>query len=85
MERGDNMFQNSVFRVSVDTKKWWKAAGVRAVKTMAQTAVSMLTVGQAAMDVNWMNVLSVSFVAGVISICTSVAGLPENTAGETKQ
>lgn len=58
-------------------KKWLKAAGVRAVKTMAQTAVSMLTVGQAVMEVNWINVLSVSAVAGVISVLTSVAGLPE--------
>ena len=58
-------------------KKWFKAAGIRAVKTMAQTAVSMLTVGQAVLDVNWVNVLSVSAVSGVISMLTSVAGLPE--------
>ena len=58
-------------------KKWLKAAGIRAVKTMAQTAVSMLTVGQAVLDVNWVNVISVSAVAGVISMLTSVAGLPE--------
>ena len=58
-------------------KKWFKAAGIRAVKTMAQTAVSMLTVGQAVLDVNWLNVLSVSAVAGVISMLTSIAGLPE--------
>ena len=58
-------------------KKWVKAAGIRAIKTMAQTAVSMLTVGQAVLDVNWVNVLSVSAVAGVISMLTSVAGLPE--------
>ena len=58
-------------------KKWLKAAGVRAVKTMSQTAVSMLTVGQAVLDVNWVNVLSVSAVAGVISMLTSIAGLPE--------
>ena len=58
-------------------KKWLKAAGIRAVKTMAQTAVSMLTVGQAVLDVNWVNVLSVSAVAGVISMLTSVAGLLE--------
>ena len=58
-------------------KKWLKAAGIRAVKTMAQTAVSMLTVGQAVLDVNWVNVLSVSAVAGVISMLTSIAGLPE--------
>ena len=58
-------------------KKWLKAAGIRAVKTMAQTAVSMLTVGQAVLDVNWVNVISVSAVAGVISMLTSIAGLPE--------
>lgn len=59
------------------SKKWLKAAGIRAVKTMAQTAVSMLTVGQAVLDVNWINVLSVSAVAGVISMLTSIAGIPE--------
>ena len=59
------------------SKKWLKAAWIRAVKTMAQTAVSMLTVGQAVLDVNWVNVLSVSAVAGVISMLTSIAGLPE--------
>ena len=58
-------------------KKWLKAAWIRSVKTMAQTAVSMLTVGQAVLDVNWVNVLSVSAVAGVISMLTSIAGLPE--------
>lgn len=79
------MFKNCVFKVSVDTKNWWKAAGTRAVKTMAQTAVSMLTVGQALMDVNWANVLSISAVAGVISIFTSIAGLPENKAEEEKK
>lgn len=59
------------------TKKWFKAASVRAVKTVAQTMVSMVTVGQAFMEVNWLNVLSVSVVAGLISLLTSVAGLPE--------
>ena len=59
------------------SKKWLKAAGIRAVKTIAQTAVSMLTVGQAVLDVNWVNLLSVSAVAGVISMLTSIAGLPE--------
>ena len=54
--------------------QWLKAAGIRAVKTMAQTAVSMLTVGQAVIDVNWVNVASVSLVAGGISILTSLAG-----------
>lgn len=62
---------------NADLKQWAKAAGVRAVKTMAQTALSMLTVGQAVMDVNWVNVVSVSVVAGIASILTSVNGLPE--------
>ena len=69
---------NGGMRMSnVFTKKWFYAAFIRSLKTMAQTAVSMLTVGQAVLDVNWVNVLSVSAVAGVISMLTSVAGLPE--------
>lgn len=62
---------------NIFTKKWFYAAFIRSLKTMAQTAVSMLTVGQAVLDVNWINVISVSAVAGVISMLTSVAGLPE--------
>jgi uncharacterized protein involved in propanediol utilization len=59
------------------TKKWMKAAGVRAVKTMAQTFVA--TVGSAAVlsAVNWQVVLSASVLAGILSVATSVAGLPE--------
>ena len=62
---------------NIFTKKWFYAAFIRSLRTMAQTAVSMLTVGQAVLEVNWVNVLSVSAVAGVISMLTSVAGLPE--------
>ncbi len=62
--------------------KWWKAAGIRAVKTICQTALSMLTIGQAVLDVDWLNVLSVSAVAGIISLITSIAGLPEVDDGE---
>lgn len=58
-------------------KEWLKCALIRCAKTFCQTAISMLTVGQAVIDVNWLNVLSVSFVAAVISLLTSVAGLPE--------
>ena len=71
------MFKNNVMHV--EFKNWVKAAGVRAVKTMAQTALSMLTVGQAVMDVNWINVLSVTATAGIISILTSIGGIPEVT------
>jgi hypothetical protein len=76
------MFKNNVFKVSVNTKRWLKAAGVRAVKTMAQTALSMLTVGQAVMEVNWVNVLSVTATAGIISILPSIGGIPEVTEEE---
>lgn len=58
-------------------KKWLKAACIRATKTMAQTAASMLTIGQAVSDVNWVNVVSISVTAGVISVLTSIVGLPE--------
>lgn len=59
-------------------KTWVKAAGVRAAKTIAQTAVGMLTGNMVGiMDVDWRAVLSVSALAGVISLLTSVAGLPE--------
>lgn len=58
-------------------RTWLKAAGIRAAKTMAQTAVSMITVGQAITEINWLHIVSVSLVAGVLSILTSAAGLPE--------
>ena len=58
-------------------KDWIKAAAIRAVKTIAQSALSMLTVGMALSDVDWKAVISVSIVAGIYSMLTSVAGLPE--------
>ena len=71
------MLKNCVFNESVDTKKWIKASAVRAVKTMAQTAVA--TIGTAAVmgDVNWVIVASASVLAGIISVLTSVAGISE--------
>lgn len=59
-------------------KKWFKAAGVRAVKTVAQTAVAMIGTSALISDVNWIAVVSASVLAGVLSLLTSVAtGLPE--------
>ena len=71
------MFKNCVFKVSVDTKKWMKSAGIRAVKTMAQTAVSIVAVGNTVATVDWKLAVSSAVVAGVVSLLTSVAGSPE--------
>ena len=58
-------------------KKWFKAALVRCVKTVCQTAIATIGTSAAISDVNWVMVLSSSALAGVLSILTSVAGLPE--------
>lgn len=57
--------------------KWWKAAGIRAIKTMAQTAVGCIGASAVLADVSWPLVVSASILAGVVSLLTSVAGLPE--------
>lgn len=59
------------------TKQWLKAAGVRAIKTVAQTAVATIGVSAAMSDVDWLIVGSTALLAGVVSVLTSVAGLPE--------
>ena len=78
------MLKNCVFKVSVDTKKWLKAAGVRAVKTVAQAAIAGIGTAAAMGQVDWRYVVSASVLAGVISILTSIAGIPEIPAEETK-
>ena len=60
-----------------DFKAWIQAAAIRAVKTMAQTAAGMIAVGAALSDVTWIYVGSVSLTAGILSILTSIVGLPE--------
>lgn len=63
--------------MSDKTKKWFKAAGVRAVKTMAQTAIGTISGAAILSAVDWKVVVSASILAGGLSLLTSVAGLPE--------
>ncbi len=58
-------------------RKWFKAAGIRAIKTVAQTAVATIGTAMALGEVNWVMVASAAALAGVLSLLTSVAGLPE--------
>lgn len=58
-------------------KKWLKAAGIRAIKTVAQTAIAAIGTAYVMNEVNWIMVLSASLLAGVLSILTSIGGLPE--------
>ena len=62
---------------NVFTPEWWVAAGIRALKTCAQTAVATIGTAMVLSEVNWIAVASASVLAGVLSLLTSVAGLPE--------
>lgn len=57
--------------------KWWKAAAIRAIKTVAQTAIAVIGTSAMLESVNWLAVASASVLAGILSLLTSVAGLPE--------
>lgn len=66
--------------------KWWKAAGVRAIKTMAQTALAMLPAAAMITQVDWLAVLGTAALAGIASLLTSIKGLPElETKVDTKE
>lgn len=58
-------------------KEWWKAAGVRAIKTVAQAAIAMIGTAVVLDEVDWIMVISASVLAGILSLLTSIAGLPE--------
>ena len=66
-----------MINISVKTKKWVKAAGIRAVKTAAQTAVALIPAAVSINAVDWTMVIGTAALAGVVSVLTSVAGLPE--------
>lgn len=59
------------------TKQWWKAAGMRAIKTVAQTAIATIGTSTLLSDVNWVSVVSASVLAGLLSLLFSLKGLPE--------
>lgn len=59
------------------TKQWWKYAGIRAIKTVCQTAVASIGTAAVLSQVNWLAVASASVLAGILSLLTSLAGLPE--------
>ena len=63
--------------MKTNMKNWLKAAGIRAIKTVAQTAIATIGTSAAMGDVNWLVVGSASLLAGILSLLTSVAGLPE--------
>ena len=71
------MFKNNVFKQDVDTVDWWRAAGTRAVKTMAQTAIAVIGTSAVMADVNWIAVGSATLLSGILSLLTSIAGIPE--------
>lgn len=62
---------------NVKCKQWWKAAGVRAVRTMAQTAVATIGASTLVTEIDWLAVGSATLMAGVLSLLTSIGGLPE--------
>lgn len=76
------MFKNSVFKPNVNTVNWLKSAGIRSIKTMAQTFIATIGTSTYLDSVSWKMVLSATVMAGILSIATSVAGIPEVKEGE---
>ena len=68
-----------------DFKQWAKAAGMRAIKTMAQTALSLITVGKMITEMDWIAIASITLTAGIASIWTSITGLPELEEKKTNE
>ncbi len=79
------MLKNCVFKPDVDTVQWCKKAGVRAVKTMAQSAIGAIGAAATMGAVDWRVVGSTALLAGILSLLTSVAGIPEVAGVEGKE
>ena len=77
------MFKNTVFKPNVNTVEWFKRAGIRAVKTMSQTAIATIGTSAVLSAVDWKLVLSASVLSAVLSILTSIAGIPEVETNKT--
>lgn len=75
--QGGSDMKNCVFNAGVSTKRWLKAAGIRAIKTMAQTAVALIPAAVTISQVDWKMVAGTAVLAGIVSVLTSIAGIPE--------
>ena len=74
--------KNCVFKASVNTKQWLVAAGTRAIKTVAQTALALIPAAATLSQVDWKTVASTAALAGLVSILTSIVGIPEVTCND---
>lgn len=74
--------KNCVFKESVNTKQWLVAAGTRAIKTVAQTALALIPAAATLSQVDWKTVASTAALAGLVSILTSIVGIPEVECNE---
>lgn len=79
------MAKNCVFQTAVDTRKWCRAAVIRAVRTMAQTAVALIPAAVSISQVDWKLVLETAVLSGIVSVLTSIAGIPEVECAEKTQ
>lgn len=77
------MFKDSVFKEHIDTVQWLKAACIRAVKTMAETALALIPAAVTLSQVDWKTIASTAVVSGIVSLLWSVKGIPEVTSDES--